>query len=122
MYDYTQFFIDGAWVDPAASKKLDVVNPATEEVIGHISAGTSADLDKAVAAARKAFETFSQTTREERLTLLGRIIEVYQSKLPKLGQAISDEMGAPLNFAIQVQAGVGLGHFMTAQALLKDFV
>src|ERR1700712_373212 len=121
MYDSTKFYIDGAWVDPQGSKKLDVINPANEEVIGHISAGTAADVDKAVVAARKAFETFSQTTREERLTLLGRIVEVYQSKIVKLGQAISDEMGAPLQFAINVQAGVGLGHFMTAQALLKDF-
>jgi aldehyde dehydrogenase (NAD+) len=121
MYDYTKFYIDGAWVDPQQSKKLEVVNPATEEVIGHISAGSAADVDKAVAAARKAFESFSQTTKEERLALLGRIVEAYQAKLPQLGKAISDEMGAPLGFAIQVQAGVGLGHFMTAQALLKDF-
>jgi aldehyde dehydrogenase (NAD+) len=121
MSDYTKFYIDGAWVDPQGSKKLDVVNPANEEVIAQISAGTAADVDKAVAAARKAFESFSQTTREERLALLGRIVEVYQQKLPQLGKAISDEMGAPLQFAINVQAGVGLGHFMTAQALLKDF-
>ena len=121
MYDYTKFYIDGAWVDPQGSKKLDVVNPATEEVIGHITAGTGVDVDKAVAAARKAFESFSQTTREQRLALLGRIVEAYQAKLPKLGKAISEEMGAPLQFALNVQAAVGLGHFMTAQALLKDF-
>ncbi|HET8937778.1 MAG TPA: aldehyde dehydrogenase family protein [Polyangiales bacterium] len=121
MYDCTKFYIDGAWVTPQGTKKLDVVNPATEETIGHVSAGTSADLDKAVAAARKAFESFSQTMREERVALLGRIIEAYQAKIMQLGKAISDEMGAPMGFAIQVQAGVGLGHFMTAQALLKDF-
>jgi aldehyde dehydrogenase (NAD+) len=122
MYDYTKFYIDGAWVNPQGAKKLDVVNPATEDVIGQISAGTAADVDKAVVAARKAFETFSLTTREERLALLGRIVEAYKAKLPKLGQAISEEMGAPLQFAINAQAGSGLGHFLTAQALLKDFV
>ncbi|MET0389230.1 MAG: aldehyde dehydrogenase family protein [Polyangiales bacterium] len=121
MYDHTKFYIDGAWVESSGSSKLDVVNPATEEVIGHISAGTAADVDRAVKAARRAFETFSQTTREERVALLGRIVEAYGAKIQKLGQAISDEMGAPLPFAIQVQAGVGLGHFATAQALLKDY-
>ena len=121
MYDFTTFFIDGAWVQPQGSETLDVINPATEEAIGKISLGTKADVDLAVKAACTAFESFSQTSREERVALLGRIVEAYQAKLPTLAKAISDEMGAPISFALQVQAAVGLGHFATAQALLKDF-
>ncbi len=96
-------------------------NPATEEVIGQVAVGTAEDVDKAVAAARRAFESFSQTSPAERAALLERIVGVYQKRLQDLGKAISDEMGAPLNFAIGAQAGVGLGHFATALGLLKDY-
>ena len=68
MRDCTKFYIDGQWVAPEAANTVDVENPATEETIGQISFGTKADVDKAVAAARRAFESFSQTSREERLT------------------------------------------------------
>ena len=73
MRDYLKFYIDGAWVDPVAPKTLDVINPATEGVAGRISLGGAADVDKAVKAARKAFETFSRTTRDERIELMERI-------------------------------------------------
>ena len=99
MVNRLQFYIDGAWVDPAAKKTLPVVNPATEEVLYEIAMGWAADVDKAVAAARRAFETFSQTTREERVDLLGKIIEVYKKRMKEIGGAISEEMGAPLGFA-----------------------
>ena len=120
MYDCKKHYIDGAWV-AAQGRALDIVNPATEEVIGQVALGTAEDVARAAKAARRAFETFSQTSVSERAGLLERIIGVYQKRLPELGKAISDEMGAPLNFAIQVHAGVGLGHFMTALALLKEF-
>ena len=120
MYDCKKHYIDGAWV-AAEGRALDIVNPATEEVIGQVALGTAQDVARAAKAARHAFETFSLTSVAERAALLERIIGAYQKRLPELGKAISDEMGAPLNFAIQVQAGVGLGHFMTALALLKDY-
>ncbi|HKU41648.1 MAG TPA: aldehyde dehydrogenase family protein, partial [Polyangiales bacterium] len=121
MYDCKKFFIDGAWVPAQGRGSMDIVNPATEEVIGQVALGTAEDVNKAVAAARRAFDSFSQTTPAERAALLERIIGVYQKRIQDLGKAISDEMGAPLGFAIQVQAGVGLGHFMTALGLIKDY-
>ena len=116
-----QFYIGGQWVAPSTDATLDVINPATEQPITTIAMGAAADVDAAVAAARAAFETYSQTSREERLALLDRIIEVYQSRMADIGTVISAEMGAPLKFAQRIQAGTGLGHLMTARTLLADF-
>jgi acyl-CoA reductase-like NAD-dependent aldehyde dehydrogenase len=122
MRDYRRFYIDGQWVEPTQAKTLDVINPATEQAVGTISLGSAADVDKAVAAARRAFETYSQTNREERMALLGKIIEVYKTRLADLAQAISEEMGAPMKtVALPLQAPSGLGHFMVALGVLKDF-
>ena len=121
MYDFRKFFIDGAWVEPKGRREHDVINPATEEVVGKILLGTAEDVDAAVKAARSAFETFSQTTREERIELLQRIMKVFQAHMPRLAQAISDEMGAPMKLALNAQAGSGLGHFNATLAALKDF-
>ena len=120
MYECTKQLIDGVWT-ATQGRTMDIVNPATEEVIGKVALGTADEVDRAVKAARRAFESYSLTSVAERVALLERIIATYQKRLPELGKAISDEMGAPLGFAIQVQAGVGLGHFMTALALLKEF-
>jgi aldehyde dehydrogenase (NAD+) len=122
MRDYRKFYIDGKWVDAAQPQSLDVVNPATEGVVGVISLGSKADVDRAVAVAKRAFETFSRTTREERIALLERIIAVYQKRLGDMAQAISEEMGAPLaTVATPQQAPAGLGHFMVALEVLKNF-
>jgi aldehyde dehydrogenase (NAD+) len=121
MYDFRKFFIDGAWVEPKGRHELDVINPASEEVVGKILMGTAEDVDAATQAARRAFESFSQTSREERTALLERIIKVFQTNMPRLANAISDEMGAPMKFALNAQAGSGLGHFATTLAVLKDF-
>jgi aldehyde dehydrogenase (NAD+) len=120
MPDCTRFFIDGAWVDASDRQSVDVINPATEEVVGRVALGTAADVDRAVDAARRAFETFSRTTVDERAALLERIVAVYKKRLTDVGQAISDEMGAPLKFAVQAQAGSGLGHFSTALTLIRQ--
>src|SRR5439155_12219701 len=110
MVNRMQFYIDGAWVDPVVKKSTPVVNPATEEAMYEVALGSKADVDKAVAAARRAFESYSQTSREERVALLARIIEVYKTRMKDIGAAVSDEMGAPLPMAEKVQAGAGLGH------------
>jgi aldehyde dehydrogenase (NAD+) len=99
MVNRMQFYIDGAWVDPVVAKSHPVVNPATEEAMYDIALGTKADVDKAVVAARRAFETFSLTSREERVALLERIIEAYKKRMKDIGAAVSDEMGAPLGSA-----------------------
>jgi aldehyde dehydrogenase (NAD+) len=121
MRDYLKFYINGAWVEPTTPRKLAVINPATEEVCGHVSNGSAADVDKAVAAARTAFETFSRTSREERIDLMERILAEYQKRFGDIAQAITEEMGAPASLAQRAQAPVGLGHISTGIAVLKSF-
>lgn len=121
MAQHSKFYIDGAWVDPVAKKMLPVINPATEEPVVEIALGSAADVDKAVAAARRAFESFSQTSRQERIDLLTKIVEVYKKRMKEIGAAISDEMGAPLGFAEKFQAGAGLGHIMGTLEVLKTY-
>jgi len=121
MREYMKFYIDGQWVDPVTPKSLAVINPATEEVSGHISAGSAADVDKAVAAARKAFETFSQTTREERIELLQRVLAEYQKRFPDVAAAITEEMGAPVSLAQRAQAPIGMAHIATGIEVLKNY-
>jgi aldehyde dehydrogenase (NAD+) len=121
MVNRMQFYIDGAWVDPAVRKSTPVVNPATEEAMYEIALGSKADVDKAVSAARRAFESYSQTSREERVALLSKIIEVYKTRMKDIGAAVSDEMGAPLPFAEKFQAGAGLGHIASTLDVLKNY-
>ena len=116
-----KFYINGAWVDPVEPRTIDVINPATEGVLGQVSIGSAKDVDSAVAAARAAFPAYSNTTREERMALLEKIIASYKKRFNDLGAIISAEMGAPLKFATQMQAGAGMGHFMTALGVLKDY-
>jgi aldehyde dehydrogenase (NAD+) len=121
MVQHLKFYIDGAWQDPVSRKTLPVTNPANEEVLYEIALGSKADLDKAVAAARRAFDSYSLTKREERVDLLAKIVEVYKKRMKEIGGAISDEMGAPLAFAERFQAGAGLGHLMTTLEVLKGY-
>ena len=121
MREYTKFYIDGAWVDPAQPKTLDVINPANEEVAGVISMGSEVDVDRAVRAARKAFDSWSQTSREERIDVLERIIAEYQKRFEDMAKAITEEMGAPAWLAQRAQAAMGIGHVQTAVAVLKDY-
>ena len=122
MKTYEQFYINGEWVDPAEGKNMfEVLNPANEEVIGQIAMGSATDVDNAVNAASKAFETFSQTSVEERLAILGKIVEVYQTRYDELAETISTEMGAPLSLSKAAQAATGLGHFAQAIEILQGF-
>ena len=118
MVNRMQFYIDGAWVDPVVKKSTPVVNPATEEPMYEVALGSKADVDKAVTAAKRAFETYSQTSREERVALLSKIIEIYKGRMKEIGAAVSDEMGAPLPMAEKLQAGAGLGHLMSTLEVL----
>ena len=121
MQERLQFYIDGKWVNPVTPKTIDVINPATEEPFARISMGSKADVDKAVAAARKAFETWSRTTREERLALLQKVIGVYQTKYEEIAKAISMEMGAPMWLSKAAQAATGMGHLAEIVKILKDY-
>jgi aldehyde dehydrogenase (NAD+) len=121
MVNRMKFYIDGAWVDPAGKKTWAVVNPATEEAMYEIAVGSKEDIDKAVAAARRAFATFSRTNRDDRVALLRRIAEAYKKRAKEIATAISDEMGAPMGLAERAQAGAGLGHIMTTIDVLKGY-
>lgn len=121
MYDFRQFYINGEWTDPVEPRDLDVINPATEQSIGKISLGSAADVDKAVAAAKAAFPRYSQTSVEERVQLLQKVLAGYQQKLKDIAAAISDEMGAPSGLANAAQAPAGMGHFMSAIEILKKY-
>jgi len=116
-----QFYIDGEWVDPAVPYPFDVIDPSTEEAYAKISLGSKADVDRAVAAARLAFVTFSQTTKQERLDLLKRILAAYKARYDEVADAISQEMGAPAAFARNAQASIGVGHITQMLAVLEEF-
>jgi len=121
MLEKLQFYIDGQWVDPAEPRTMDVVNPATEEVYGRISIGSAADVDVAVAAATRAFETFSVTSREDRIKLLQSILDVYVRRADEVAEAIMDEMGAPWGLAKYAQAASGTQHIASALEALKSY-
>ena len=119
MREYLKFYINGQWVAPTEQKTLNVENPATEQVAGKIALGSATDVDKAVKAARKAFTSWSQTSREERLHVLQRVAEEYQKRSSDLAAAITEEMGAPAALANGFQVGLGIGHLMTVIENLK---
>ncbi|MEY4160700.1 MAG: hypothetical protein RLZZ136_1321 [Pseudomonadota bacterium] len=121
MRDYRRFYIDGAWVAPAGTAQLEVINPATEGVAGHIAMGNAEDVDRAVMAARRAFGTWSLSTVAQRIDLLGAIAAEYHKRMPDLADAITEEMGAPAALARAAQVPTGLGHLMGALEILKTF-
>jgi aldehyde dehydrogenase (NAD+) len=118
---YTKFFIDGKWVEPAGRATLDVINPATEEAFATISMGTAEDVDAAARAARAAFAEWSQSTVEQRLTVIRNIIAGMKARADELATAVSNEMGAPMTLAKTAQVGSGLGHFATIIKVLENF-
>jgi len=120
-YDNRQFYIDGAWVDPIEAKEFSVVNPATETVAGIISMGSPLDVDAAVAAARRAFDAYSQTTPAERLALLERILIAYNAHYDEIALAICTEMGAPITLAKGSQTRIGVGHIKAMIDVMKTF-
>ena len=121
MQKLDRFYIDGKWVSAAGRGTIDVINPATEEACAVLSLGNSSDIDMAVAAATKAFETFSQTSRAERLELLSKIMTGYKARMGDIAQAVTLEMGSPKWLAGSAHAGAGLGHLMTAAKTLETY-
>jgi len=121
MRDMLQFYIDGQWVDPVTPNPVDVINPATEEACGRISLGSEADVDKAVAAARRAAPEFAATTRDERIALLQAILDVFARRHDEVATAIMEEMGAPWGLAKHAQAASGPQHILAAKKALETF-
>lgn len=114
-------YIDGHWVTASGGREIAVVNPATEEEVGFVAACEKDEIDRAVAAARRAFEEYSQTTRRERIQLLERVLAEYQRRSRDVAAAISADIGAPAWFAEQMQAATGLAHLMTGLEVLKTY-
>jgi len=121
MREMLQFYIDGQWVDPVTPRPFDVINPATEEVCGRVSLGSAEDVDRAVAAARRAFPDYAQTTRDQRIDLLQAVLEEFDKRADEVAEAIMDEMGAPWGLAKNAQAPSGPQHIKAAIRALKTF-
>jgi aldehyde dehydrogenase (NAD+) len=121
MREMLQFFIDGQWVDPVTPRQIDVINPATEEPCGRISLGSAADVDLAVAAAKRAETSYAATTREERLELLEAVLAEFMKRYDEIAEAVMDEMGAPWELAKGAQAGSGVQHIKATIRSLKAF-
>ena len=116
-----KMYIDGAWVDPVAPRHADVINPATEQPAGQVSLGSAADVDRAVAAAGRAFESYGRTTRRERMDLLEAVIAAYKLRRADVAAAIMAEMGAPAELADKLHAAIGHIHLKIALNVLKEF-
>ncbi|OYX36293.1 MAG: aldehyde dehydrogenase family protein [Caulobacterales bacterium 32-69-10] len=116
-----QFYIDGRWVEPLGAGRATVINPATEQPAGEVALGSAADVDRAVAAARKAFDAWSQTPREERIALLERVAEEFRKRVGEMAEAITEEMGAPAWLAQGAQAPLGVNHMLSAAQTLKTY-
>ncbi len=121
MSDYTKFYINGEWVDPLVPATIDVINPATEQAFTQISAGSAADIDRAVAAAREAFKSYSQWSVQQRQELLQNIRIVYKARFDDIALAISEEMGAPIDMSRSSQAVLGARHIKSAIKALLNF-
>jgi aldehyde dehydrogenase (NAD+) len=120
MYDCSMNYINGEWVKSTHQDLHDIINPATEASIGSVNFGGPGDVDQAVAAARAAFESFSQWTVEQRLELLAGIVDAYKARWNDIAAAITAEMGAPAEFSMRAQTGSGLGHLRAAITALQD--
>jgi len=121
MIDYRNFYINGAWVAPSTALDHDVINPSTEEVAAVISLGSEADTNAAVSAAKAAFWPWAETAPEDRVALLEKLLAVYKERAEEMAQAISLEMGAPIDMSRRMQVGAGLGHLKNTIDVLKDF-
>ena len=121
MREYLKFYLNGEWVDPLVPSTLDVINPADASVCARISMGSEADIDRAVAAAKAAFEGYGCSTRASRIALLERCIEVYKARYQDMADAIRTEMGAPKTLADGDQAYCGLGHLKQTLEVLRSY-
>src|SRR3954464_10216560 len=121
MLNHTKQYINGEWVGSTGSDTIEVVNPATEEVMGKISAGTEEDVNRAVQAAKEAFHSFSQMTVEDRIKLLEDIAKEYENRKDDLTKVMTEELGAPITKSEEIHYQMGLSHFKQAAEQLKTF-
>ena len=121
MLDKKKFYINGEWVDPKNPNNFEVINPSTEEVCAVINLGSSDDTNSAVNAARNAFETWKETSKEERLKLLEKLLKIYKARWDDMTDAITTELGCPKDWCSANQTSSGAGHIEDFIKRLKDF-
>jgi len=121
MKNCRQFYVDGKWIDPTKAHDFTITNPASEEPIATISLGSAVDVDRAVAAAKRAYEQYSATMPSDRIGLLQRIIDVYRAKMDEMAETISQEMGSPISLSRKAQAPAGLAHLLEVVKVLEEF-
>ena len=121
MRDKLQFYINGAWVESDSSEKIEVINPANEELVGHVSAGTKSDIDKAVKAANQAFTTYQHTSKDDRIELLNNVISEYENRYDDFVQTITEEMGAPIWLSEKAQASTGIKNLHETLDALQEY-
>ena len=121
MKDKLQFYINGAWVESDSSEKIEVINPANEELVGHVSAGTKSDIDKAVKAANQAFTTYQHTSKDDRIELLNNVISEYENRYDDFVQTITEEMGAPIWLSEKAQASTGIKNLHETLDALQEY-
>ncbi|MDC0393025.1 aldehyde dehydrogenase family protein [Gammaproteobacteria bacterium] len=121
MKDKLQFYINGTWVESDSSEKIEVINPANEELVGHVSAGTKSDIDKAVKAANQAFTTYQHTSKDDRIELLNNVISEYENRYDDFVQTITEEMGAPIWLSEKAQASTGIKNLHETLDALQEY-
>ena len=121
MLDKRKFYIDGEWVDPIKKNDFDVINPCNEDPCAVISLGSTEDTNRAVKAAKTAFETWKETSKEERIKLLEKLLTIYKKRFNEMAEAISLEMGAPMDWSTDVQTASGRDHLEDFILRLKNF-
>jgi aldehyde dehydrogenase (NAD+) len=121
MLDKKNFYINGKWVSPSKPNDFEVINPSTEETCAIISLGSKEDTNAAVDAAKKAFESWKDSSREERIKLLEKLLSIYKKRYSEMVEAISTEMGAPMDWATDVQTATGQSHLEDFILRLKEF-
>lgn len=121
MRDFDKFYIDGKWVTPVETALMDKIDPATDGKVGRVALGSLADVELAVAAAAKAFETFQYSSREDRIALFDRIISAFEARRDEIGAAITNDIGVPTWLATGYQTAMAMDHFVEARRLLEDY-
>jgi aldehyde dehydrogenase (NAD+) len=121
MKDKLNFYIDGQWVEPKSSETIEVINPANENIIGHVAAGTKEDIDMAVKAASRAFESFQYSSKDDRIEMLNNVISEYENRYQDFVDTITEEMGAPLWLSSRAQASTGIKNLNETLDAIKDY-
>ena len=121
MKDKLKFYINGQWVESESNEKIEVINPANESIVGHVTAGTKEDIDSAVKAASNAFETYQFSSKDDRIEILNNVIAEYENRYQDFVDTITEEMGAPLWLSSKAQASTGIKNLNETLDALKEY-